>query len=95
MYFLHVTQDIGMVTRMLMYGGQGMITRNELVVLVYCWETAFLFLLKGVQRFFCGKRNDVEGSYGVGHEQFASHLVGHDAHVEAQVDLDAGVDLEF
>ena len=42
-------------------------------------------------RLFCRKGGDMEGSLRVRRKELAAHLMGDDAHVEAEIDLDAGM----
>ena len=42
-------------------------------------------------RLFGGESSDMEGSLRVRRKELTAHLMGDDAHVEAKIDLDAGM----
>lgn len=54
-----------------------------------------MLLMKQTCRLLGGEGSDVEGSSGGRRKELAVHLVGYDAHVEAQIDFDAGMEEEF
>ena len=71
------------------YGCQRVIARHHLTLSVYGRVFFCVLLMEVLRRLFCGKGGDMEGAFGAWGKQLAVHLVGDDAHVEAEVDLDA------
>ena len=83
------------MTRVRMYGSQRMIARHDLTLSVYGRVFCCLFLMELLCGLFCGKGSDMEGSLCARRKELTAHLMGNDAHVEAQVDLDTRMEEEF
>lgn len=77
------------------YGRQRVIARHNLTLSVYGRVFCYVFLMELLCCLFCGKSSDMEGALRVRRKEFAAHLVGDDAHVEAQIDLDARMYFEL
>ena len=93
---LRPTHDVGVVARVGIYGRQGVIPRDEQSLGVGAGGVAGGVALLELERILRGgEGGDVEGAHAAWGHELAAHLVGDDAHVEAEVDLDAGVQFEF
>ena len=77
------------------YGSQRVIARHNLTLSVYGRVFCRVLLMELLRSLFCGKGGDMKGAHGAWGKQLAVHLVGDDAHVEAEVDLDAGMEFDF
>ena len=68
-----------------------MIARHNLTLSVYGRVFCCLFLMELLCRLFCGESSDMEGALCAWRKELAAHLMGDDAHVEAEIDFDAGM----
>lgn len=84
-------QDVGMVVRVGEYRCQGVIARGDSSFLVAGGVLLRVLALELQRCFSCREGGDVEGPLCAWGEERAAHLMGDDAHVEAEVDLDAGM----
>jgi hypothetical protein len=48
-----------------------------------------------LRSLFGGEGSDVEATLDTRSQKLAAHLVGNDTHVEAEIDLDAGMEDDF
>ena len=78
-----------------MYGCQRVIARHNLTLSVYGRVFCCLFLMEVLRSLSGGESCDMEGSLRVRRKELAAHLMGDDAHVEAEIDLDAGMEFDF
>ena len=77
------------------YGCQRVIARHNLTLSVYGRVFCCVLPMGLLRSLLGGEGGDMEGSLGAWGKQLAVHLVGDDAHVEAEVDLDAGMEFDF
>ena len=87
--------DVGVVARVGQRGSQWVIARHEAPLLVGGGEVLGVFPMELLCCLPGGEGDDVEGAHAAWGHELAAHLVGDDAHVEAEVDLDAGMQFEF
>ena len=85
------TNNISVMACVGQYGCQWVIARHNLTLSVYGRVFCRLFLMELLCSLSGGKGGDMESALGAWGKQLAAHLVGDDAHVEAQIDFDAGM----
>ena len=83
--------NISVMARVGMYGSQRVIARHNLTLSVYGRVFCCLFLMELLCRLFCRKGGDMESALCTRRKELTAHLVGDDAHIEAEADLDAGM----
>ena len=74
-----------------MYGSQRVIARHHLTLSVYGRVFCCVFLVELLCGLLGGESSDMESALCTRRKELTAHLVGYDAHVEAEVDLDAGM----
>ena len=87
--------DISVMACVGMYGSQRVIARHNLTLSVYGRVFCRLFLMELLCRLFGGESCDMESALCTRRKELAAYLVGNDAHVEAEIDLDAGMEFDF
>ena len=78
-----------------MYGSQGVIPRHELTLSAYGRVFFCLLATKLARGLLGGKGGDIEGALDTRRKKCTAHLVGNDTHIEAQINLDAGMEFEL
>lgn len=77
------------------YGCQWVIARHHLTLSVH-GRVFFCVLPMGLLRSLLGgEGGDVEATLDTWSQKLAAYLVGDDAHVDAEIDLDAGMEDNF
>ena len=89
LYRILLAYDISVMACVGMYGCQRVIARHNLTLSVYGRVFCRLFLMELLCRLFGGESSDMEGSLRVRRKELTAHLMGNDAHVEAEIDFDA------
>ena len=85
------TNNISVMACVGQYGCQRVIARHHLTLSVYGRVFCRVLLMELLRSLLGGESSDMESAFGAWGKQLAAHLVGDDAHVEAEVDLDAGM----
>ena len=77
------------------YGCQWVIARHHLTLSVYGRVFCRLFLMELLCSLLGGEGGDMESALCTRRKELTAHLMGNDAHVEAEIDLDAGMEFDF
>ena len=80
-----------MVARVVIDGSEREITSHQLAIKVGCRVCGSLFGAEGTQDRAVGEEGETIEAARLGSKAMAVEFVSDDAHIEAQIDLDAGV----